>query len=205
MKPLYFLRNALIFCAPACFLLSGCAAGNQAAPFTPKLDIAYSAEAELEYGTGQTASLTVTRYDKAQWEAAFSAPPALEGVMLQFDGDAVKASYKGLEFSVPRSALPAKNVLVLATEALDLTAETAPLPCTEQSDGTWSYAGETEAGSFTVTFAADGTPAVLDMPAQPFTIRFSGYTAVTPQSAAASETTAAPAASAPAETAAPDA
>ena len=192
MKPLYFLRNALIFCVPACFLLNGCAAGNQAAPFTPKLNGAYSAEAELEYGAGQTALLTVTRYDKAQWEAAFSAPAALEGVVLQFDGDAVRASYKGLEFSVPRSALPAKNMLVLATEALDLAAEAAPLPCTEQSDGTWSYSGESEAGSYTVTFTADGTPAALDMPAQPFTIRFSGYTAAAAETTVPAQTTAAP-------------
>ena len=200
MKPLYFLRSALIFCAPAYFLLSGCAAGHPAAPFTPKLDGAYTAEAELEYGSGQTAALTLTRYDKAQWEAAFSAPPALEGVVLQFDGNAVKASYKGLEFSVPRSALPAKNVLVLATDVLDLADETAPLPCNEQSDGTWSYAGETEAGSYTVTFAADGTPAAIDMPAQPFTIRFSGFAATAPDPGSAETTAPAETAPASAET-----
>ena len=186
MKPLYFLRNALLFCIPACCLMSGCTGGTQT-PFTPKQDNAFTAEAELEYGSGQTASLTVTRYDKAQWEAAFTAPPSLEGVVLEFDGNAVSASYKGLAFSVPRSALPAKNMLVLAADALDRAAETAPLTCTEQSDGTWSYAGESDAGSYTLTFSADGTPAVLEMTAQPFTIRFSGYS---PLASAPAQTTA---------------
>ena len=186
MKPLYFLRNALLFCIPACCLLNGCAGGAETS-FTPKQNASFTAEAELEYGSGQTASLTVTRYEKAQWEAAFTAPPSLEGVVLQFEGNAVSASYKGLAFSVPRSALPAKNMLVIAAEALDQAAETAPLTCTEQSDGTWSYAGESDAGSYTLTFSADGTPAVLEMPAQPFTIRFSGYSVL---SAAPSQTTA---------------
>ncbi len=181
MRPLYFLRSALFFCVPACFLLSGCAAGTQTADFTPKLDGTFTADAELEYGSGQTASLTVTRYGKADWEAAFSAPAALEGVVLQFDGNAVNASYKGLAFSVPKSALPAKNVLVQATEVLDQAAETDPLPCREQSDGTWCYTAETEAGSCTVTFSADGEPAAVEMPAQPFTLRLSGYTAIAPE------------------------
>ena len=117
--------------------------------------------------------MNVTRYGKAQWEAAFTAPASLEGVVLQFDGNAVTASYKGLQFSVPKSALPAKNMLVLATDALDLAAETVPLPCTEQSDGTWRYSGESEAGTCTVTFSADGEPRSVEMPAQPFTLRFS--------------------------------
>ena len=194
MRPLYFLRSALIFCAPACFMLSGCAAGTNTADFTPKLDDAFTAEAELEYGSGQTASLTVTRYGKGDWETAFSAPAALEGVVLNFDGNTVTASYKGLAFSVPKSALPAKNVLVLATEMLDQAAETEPLPCTEQSDGTWNYAADTEAGSCTVTFSADGTPAAVGMPAQPFCLRLSGYTAIAPESgtAAAGTTVTAP-------------
>lgn len=198
MRPMYIPGSTLIFSVPACFLLCGCTAGQKTADFAPKLDGAYTAEAELEYGGGQTAAMSVTRYGKAQWEAAFTAPASLEGVVLQFDGNAVTASYKGLQFSVPKSALPAKNMLVLATDALDLAAETVPLPCTEQSDGTWRYAGESEAGGCTVTFSADGEPRSVEMPAQPFTLRFSSYTVIAPEVTGTAETSAsAEAASAP--------
>lgn len=190
MRPMYILGSALIFSVPACFLLCGCTLGQKTADFEPKLNGAYTAEAELAYGSGQTASVSVTRYGKAQWEAAFTAPASLEGVVLQFDGNAVTASYKGLQFSVPKSALPAKNMLVLATDALDLAAETVPLPCTEQSDGTWSYAGESEAGSCTVTFSGSGEPLSVEMPAQPFTLRFSSYTVIAPEVTGTAETTA---------------
>ena len=195
MRPMYVLRNALIFSVPACFLLCGCTAGQKTADFEPKQDSAYTADAELEYGDGQTASLSVTRYGKGQWEAAFTAPASLEGVVLAFEGNAVTASYKGLQFSVPKSALPAKNMLVLAADALDQAAETVPLPCTMQSDGTWCYAGESEAGSCTVTFSANGEPLAVEIPAQPFTLRFNSYTVIAPEvtgtAAAAVTTTAA--------------
>ena len=185
MRPLYFLRDALFFCASAGCLLTGCAAGQQTADFSPKLDGAYTAEAELEYGSGQTAALTVTRYGKGQWETAFSAPPALEGVVLQFEGDAVTASYKGLQFSVPKSALPAKNMLTLATDALDHAAETQPLPCTAQDDGTYCYAGDAESGSYTLRFSGSGEPLSVEMPSQPFTLRFSSLRVLSPGPAAA--------------------
>ena len=105
MRPMYILGSVLIFSVPACFLLCGCTTGQKTADFEPKLDGAYTAEAELEYGGGQTASVNVTRYGKAQWEAAFTAPASLEGVVLPFN------SQKGFSVYLPwedRSvALPA--------------------------------------------------------------------------------------------------
>ena len=47
---------------------------------------------------------TLTRYGTDAWCVLFSEPQTLAGVQLDFLDDEVKASYKGLEFSVPQSA-----------------------------------------------------------------------------------------------------
>lgn len=176
MRPMTFPRNALCICVPACFLLGGCSTPQSAAEFSPKLDGAYSVEADMEYGSGQSAMLTVTRYDSGVWEAAFSEPESLAGVVLAFDGNAVSASYKGLAFSVPKSALPAKNMLVQVTDALDTAAAAPPLSYTQQDDGGYSCSVDTESGTCTLTFAETGEPAAAEIPSQPVTIRFSAYT-----------------------------
>ena len=190
MRPMTFLRNALFVCVPACFLLSGCSRPQSAAEFSPKLDGTYSVEADMEYGSGQSAVLTVTRYDKGVWEAAFSEPESLAGVVLAFDGSTVSASYKGLAFSVPKSALPAKNMLVQATDALDTAAAAPPLSYTQQDDGSFSCSVETESGTCTLTFSEAGEPAAIEIPSQPLKIRFSAYTPLTAPEVSAAETAA---------------
>ena len=186
MKRLIFLRNALLFCLPA-MLLAGCEAASGTDGFTPRRDEAYEMDAAMEYGEGQSAQLHLTRWGEDLWEAEFSEPATLSGVILTFDGDAVTASYKGLEFSVPKSALPAKNMLVLMTDALDQTAAAEQPVCSGKEDGTWCYAAECAGGSFTVTFAESGEPLSFELPAQPLKVTFSAYTVT----AAAPEPTAA--------------
>ena len=186
MRPIKFMKNVLVFCASACVLTS-CAPSGESTAFRPQLDPAFSVEAQLEYGSGQSAALTLTRNGEGVWDAAFSDPPALAGVLLSFDGNAVSASYKGLAFSVPKTALPAKNMLVLTTDILDKTAALESVPCKEQPDGTWAADGETESGSYTISFTADGILSGFSVPSQPLTIRFTGYSA-----SPAAETTTAP-------------
>ena len=188
MRPMTFWRNALFVCVPACFLLGGCSRPQSAADFSPKLSGAYSVEAEMEYGSGQSAVLTVTRYDKGVWEAAFSEPESLAGVVLAFDGNAVSASYKGLAFSVPKSALPAKNMLVPVTDALDAAAVSPPLSYTQQEDGSFSCSVDTESGTCTLTFSETGEPAAAEIPSQPVTLRFSAYTLLTAPETTAAQT-----------------
>lgn len=179
MKPLDFLRNTLFLTIPVCIVLSGCTAAQPETDFAPQLGESYSVEAEMSYGDDQTAQLTLTRMGSGLWEAAFADPATLAGVILTFDGNAVSASYKGLEFTVPKSALPAKNMLVLATGALDAIASAGQIPCTQQEDGTWTTAGESEGGSYTMTFTVTGEPAVFDMPSQPLRLVFSDYKLIT--------------------------
>lgn len=183
-------RNALIFFVPACILLTGCAGAEQSGDFTPKLDSSYTAQAEMEYGDGQTASLALTRCTDSLWEAAFSEPASLAGVVLTFDGDAVSASYKGLSFTVPKSALGAKNMLLYVTETLDSTAAADRLACAQQEDGSWRSSGECAGGAYTLTFADTGEPLIFDLPSQPLRLTFTSYT-VNAESATDVTTTAA--------------
>lgn len=170
------LRNALFLCASASFLMQGCSMPQEKAPFQPKLAESYESDALLEYGEGQSASLHLTRCGNALWEASFTDPPALAGVILTFDGNQVSASYKGLEFSVPKSALPAKNMLATVTETLDAAQASGTLSCSEQEDGSFLAEGECTGGSYTLTFQADGQPLCFAVPSQPLKLTFSGYT-----------------------------
>lgn len=194
MKPLVLMKNALAFFVPACLLLTGCTVPQAETDFSPHFDESYAADAVLNYGDGQTAEVQITRYADGLWETAFSEPQTLAGVVLTFDGNACSASYKGLAFTVPKTALPAKNMLTALTETLDAAAAAESLPCTQQEDGTWCTEGTCAAGSYTLTFSETGTPAIFEIPAQPLTVTLSGYTVcaesaeTTAQTAAVTET-----------------
>ena len=54
---------------------------------------------------------TVTRLGDGEWTAEFDSPNTLSGVKLTFSSGSVTADYKGLTFSVPKSALPVKAML----------------------------------------------------------------------------------------------
>ena len=176
MRHLIHLRDALLFCTPAAIILSGCAAAKPDAPFQPVRAESYEADAVLEYGEGQSAALHLTRCGNALWDASFTEPAALAGVILTFDGNMVSASYKGLAFSVPKSALPAKNMLLMATETLDAAQAAETLPCAQQEDGSFCAQGECAGGSYTLTFDAAGQPVCFEVPSQPLRLTFSGFT-----------------------------
>lgn len=178
MKHLNLLRNALIFCIPAAICLQGCEMPQQDAAFQPVKAESYEADILLEYGENESASFHLTRMGDALWDAAFSEPASLSGVILTFDGDAVSASYKGLAFTVPKSALPAKNMLGIVTEALDAADAAEALPCTQQEDGSWRYQGECSGGSYTLTFAESGEPLTFEVPAQPLKLTFSDFAVI---------------------------
>lgn len=178
MKHFDLMRNALVLCVSASFLLQGCEMSKPDAAFQPIRAESYEADALLEYGDGQSAALHLTRMGDTLWDAAFSEPATLSGVILTFDGDAVSASYKGLAFTVPKSALPAKNMLGIVTEAFDAADAAESLPCTQQQDGNWCYQGQCSGGSYTITFSASGEPLTFDLPAQPIKLTFSNFTVI---------------------------
>lgn len=191
-KPFWGIRNVLFALSlPVC--LAGCSGAKAETPFQPVIDPAYTVQAQMEYAEGQKASLSMTRCADGVWDMTFSEPPALAGVVLTFDGNAVSASYKGLSFTVPKSAVGAKTMLLYVTDVLDSMAQTEQTVCTQKDDGTWQAGGDCDGGSYTVSFAPDGTLAGFAMPSQPLTVTFSGYicgTADLPEQTAAETTTA---------------
>ncbi|MBR3268904.1 MAG: hypothetical protein IKI58_09350 [Oscillospiraceae bacterium] len=179
MRPNVFLKNALAVLIPAGLLLTGCTAAEKETAFSPHLTDSYTVQAEMTYTDGGTASLKLTRTQAEQWEAEFSEPASLSGMVLSFDGNAVSASYKGLAFTVPKSALPAKNMLVMVTEIMDAVGSQKEIPCKKQDDGTWTGSGDCSGGSYTVTFSGSGEPVALEIPSQPLYIQFTEYAACT--------------------------
>lgn len=202
MRPLVLMKNALFCALPVgALLLSACDKGGTQAAFTPKLDDAFSVMAEMDYGEDSNAKLLLTRYGEEHWDAAFEEPASLAGVVLTIEDEAVSANYKGLSFTVPKSALPAKAMLLLLTDVLEDLSDEESLPAVANEDNTWTVSGDTDAGSYTVTFLSDGTIAAFSMPNQPLEVTFSDYkasgapaqtdtTSETAASDSASETTA---------------
>lgn len=177
MKPFECMRNALLCSAvPISLLLCSCDGGNgSTAALSPKLDACFSVRAEMTYGEDSSAELLLTRYEEDHWDAAFETPPSLAGVVLTIEDEAVGANYKGLSFTVPKSAMPAKAMLLLITDVLEELIDEETLPAAANEDNTWTVSGETEAGGYTVTFLADGTLAGFSMPNQPLSVVFSDY------------------------------
>ena len=175
MRSHVFLRNAL-FCVPACILLCSCdVRAEPGDSISPKLSGAYEVTAAMDYSDGKSAQFALTRYGAGSWEALFDAPETLSGVMLRLDGNAVTANYKGLAFTVPKSALPAKAMLCLMTDVLDGLDTADPLPCSVQEDGSYALSGDAEGGSYTVTFSDAGELLCFEMPAQPLKVSFSDF------------------------------
>ena len=202
MKPFVWMRNVLLSALPVC-LLTGCTGATAESDFQPSLDPSFTVTAEMDYSDAQQASFSLTRYSDGVWDATFSEPASLAGVVLTFDGSAVSASYKGLAFTVPKSAMGAKTMLLYVTDVLDTFEGAEAPPCTQAEDGRWSAAGDCEGGSYTVTFSADGTLAGFTLPSQPLTLTFSGYICNSSDAAPGTDTDEAPDTKAPEETTAP--
>ena len=88
---------------------------------------------------------TVTRLGDGEWTAEFDSPNSLSGVKLTFSGGSVTADYKGLTFSVPKSALPVKSMLNNLIEAVDTNARERELHGKE-NDGRFEVSGSLDGG-----------------------------------------------------------
>ena len=94
------------------------------------LDTAFSSEADITLGK-LNAQAVITRSGKGEWETEVSSPDSLSGIKLTFTEGNVKASYKGLEMSVPQSALPVKAMMLCLIEAVDTNASAETLTGSE--------------------------------------------------------------------------
>lgn len=91
----------------------------------------------------------IRKTDAGIWEADFTSPDTLDGVVLSFNGNDVTASYKGLSFTVPKKALPVKSVLLNFISAAESIAASEETEGTE-NDGIMLIKGENESGEYTL-------------------------------------------------------
>lgn len=97
----------------------------------------------------------IKRFGDGVWDVEFSTPNTLSGVKLAFDSGNVTASYKGLDFSVPQSALPVKAMMLNLIEAVDTNARLDELKGSE-NDNVLEVSGSLDGGEYVICVGKDG-------------------------------------------------
>ncbi|MCM1132321.1 MAG: hypothetical protein NC340_02505 [Ruminococcus flavefaciens] len=171
------------------FCLASCSAPMQTTQSRQNnLDSAFSSEITLTLDK-LTAEGTLKRYGDSEWEIEFLSPNTLSGVNLAFSQGNVNASYKGLSFSVPKSALPVKAMLVNLIEAVDTNARSEELKGSE-NEGMLEISGTLEGGDYLLTVDGNGNISSFDMPNNLLEINFNDIQAISGSPAPTEETTA---------------
>ena len=115
---------------------------------------------------------TIKRFGDGMWEIMFTSPNTLSGVNLTFSEGNVTASYKGLNFSVPQSALPVKSMMLNLISAVDDLSKNEELSGVE-NDGTLEISGSLDGGDYTLTVDKSGNIVSFAMPNNNLSIAFS--------------------------------
>ncbi len=113
----------------------------------------------------------IKRLGDGLWEIEFASPNTLSGVMLRFSEGNVEASYKGLSFSVPQSAVPVKAMLLNLIRAVDDNARLEELKG-EEKDGKMEITGDLEGGEYTLIVDGDGMLSGFRMPGNKLDMTF---------------------------------
>lgn len=119
-----------------------------------------------------TAEGTLKRFGDGMWDVEFVSPNTLSGVKLSFSEGNVTASYKGLKFSVPQSALPVKAMMLNLISAADDLAKNEELTGVSE-DGMTKINGSLDGGDYTVTVDKSGNISSFEMPNNKLKITFS--------------------------------
>lgn len=153
--------------------MCACSGSGKSVAFTHKLNEPFVAMAQIQYGD-QEAEASFRRYGKANWDVEFSAPNTLAGVILSYRDNKVDASYKGLSFSVPKTALPVKSIISVFIEVADSIAETDEINAVEK-DGVMEIEGEIQQGKYTLKLDKNGGLSEFSMPNLDLKITFSDF------------------------------
>ena len=137
------MKKVVVLLVSFVMMIGLCACGSKNnVKFEPKLNKAFTVSAQIKYDD-QEYQASIKRLGKANWDVEFSSPNTLAGVLLSYRDDNVEASYKGLSFSVPKSALPLKAIISSLIDVVDTTAE-LPEISGEEKDGEILVEGELE-------------------------------------------------------------
>ena len=156
-------------------VLSLCACGSKSSvKFQPKLGGAFNVNAQIVYGEQESAAV-VKRLGMSSWDIEFSSPNTLAGVVLSYRENNVEASYKGLSFSVPKSALPLKAIILTLTDVVDSMSQLDEIEC-EEKDGSFIYEGEDEQGKYVLEMDKNGGLSKFTMKNLNLEITFTDFT-----------------------------
>ena len=164
-------KISIVLIISIAMIISLCACGsNGSTKCTPDLNKPFCISAEIDYD-GSISEAKFQRYGKGSWEVEFSSPNTLAGVVLSFNDANVEASYKGLSFSVPKSALPLKSVISTFIDAADKLADQSEITGSEKDDLVVTE-GEAELGKYQISFDKSGMLAGFEMPNLNLVIKF---------------------------------
>lgn len=159
------------------FCLASCSAPMQSVQTRQNnLDSPFSSKIALTLDK-LNAEGTIKRYGDSEWEVEFDSPNTLSGVNLAFSQGNVSASYKGLSFSVPKSALPVKAMLVNLIDAVDTNARSEELKGSD-NEGMLEIQGNSDGGDYILTVDGNGNISSFDMPNNLLEISFKEVTAI---------------------------
>ena len=165
---------ALLLCGIMLLSLSACNIGKEKKTAAPDLNKLFSCTADISYGDFK-ASATMKRLGNSMWDVEFVSPASLAGVKLSYNGEEIKASYKGLTFSIPKDAAPVKGVLSMIFKSIDKSAEKVDMPFKEK-DGIKLFSGESDQGDFTISMdKSNGSLVAFEIPSKKLDVKFADY------------------------------
>lgn len=147
----------------SCMVVTGCTkpGGGGEASAAQKLGGSFTTEMTMTIDD-LAATGTLSRLGEGTWSASFAEPATLAGVVLDFSGGEVTASYKGLAFSVPQTAMPAKSVLSNFIIVIDMLAKQEEITG-EEDDGYVAVEGELDGNPYTLKLTESGDLASFEM------------------------------------------
>lgn len=168
------LRLMAVLLAGGCAMMTGCAKpGGEDASAAQKLGGSFTAEMTMSIDD-MTANGAISRMGEGMWRVSFDEPSTLAGILLDFADGEVTASYKGLAFSVPQSAMPAKSVLSNLITVVDALSQEEKITG-EEKDGGVAVSGELEGNPYILTLTQNGDLAGFEMDNMDAVLTFSDF------------------------------
>lgn len=142
------------------------------------LDGAFQANVSITLDRLQAEGV-VKRFGTGAWEIEFTSPNTLSGVKLEFSEGNTAASYKGLSFSVPQSAVPVRAMMLNLIKAVDDSARLDELKG-EEKDGALEVSGKLEGGEYVLIVDKNGKLAGFKMDNNKLKMTFSDIAPIDP-------------------------
>jgi|GEM_PF-1455798 len=129
---------------------------------------------------------TLKRYGEGLWDIEFDSPNTVSGIKLSFaDGEAT-ASYKGLSFSVPHTALPIKSMMANLISVTDELARSNELEGKAKND-MLEISGKLDSGDYILTVDKDGNIVGFAMPGSKLDMSFTDVSPLSVKTTESSE------------------